>query len=162
STILAQVLSSTDAVKRLHALFDEDWQWGLREFPENATLLGDNRYNNRLTDLSFEAIERRKAHEREMLDRIQKIDRSELSGQDAISYDLFLGNKKLNVKGERFLTELMPVDQMNGPQLTFPQLADATPMRAVKDYEDYLSRLAAFPTYIDQVIALMKRGIETK
>src|SRR2546422_6672705 len=102
SSALAQVISSNAAAKKLHELFDEDWQWGLREYPESATLLGDNRYNDRLTDLSPEAIERGKAHEREMLDRIQKIDRSRLSGQDVISYDLFLRDKKLNVEGQRF------------------------------------------------------------
>ena len=83
SAVLTQVLSSSDAARKLHALFDEDWQWNLQQYPESATLLGDNRYNDRVTDYSFEAIERRKAHEREMLDRAQKIDRSQLAGQDA-------------------------------------------------------------------------------
>lgn len=161
SGALAQVISSSDAAKKLHTLFDEDWQWGLQQYPETATLLGDNRYNNRLTDLSPEAIERAKAHERQMLDRIQKIDRSGLTGQDAISYDLFLRDKKLNVEGQRFPTEYMPIDQMNGVQITFGQLAGATPFRNEKDYRDYLVRLAAFPKQIDQTIALMNRGIET-
>ncbi|HEX8088764.1 MAG TPA: DUF885 domain-containing protein, partial [Blastocatellia bacterium] len=162
SMAVAQVLSSSDAAKKLHALFEEDWQWGLQQFPESATLLGDNRYNDRLTDLSPEAIGRRKAHEREMLDRIQKISRADLAGQDVISYDLFLLNKKLNVEGARFPTEYMPIDQMNGLQISFGQMVAATPFRNVKDYEDYLARLAAFPRHIDQVIALMNRGIETK
>jgi uncharacterized protein (DUF885 family) len=161
SSALAQALNSGDARKKLHALFAEDWQWFLEQYPEAATLLGDNRYNDRLTDISPEAIERRKAHERGMLDRVQKINRPELTGQDLISYDLFLKDKKLNVEGQRWPTEFMPINQMEGVQLTFPQLADSTPFRNVKDYEHYLARLAAFPRQIDQVIALMKRGIET-
>jgi uncharacterized protein (DUF885 family) len=161
STVLAQVVISSDAGKKLHALFDEDWQWNLKEFPEGATLFGDNRYNDRLTDLSPEALDRRKAHEREMVDRIQKLDRTKLTGQDLISYDLFLLDKKLNVEGQRFPTELMPIDQMNGVQILFGQLASNTPFRNAKDYEDYLARLAALPKQIDQIIALMKRGIET-
>jgi len=72
SAALAQAVSSTDAAKKLHALFDEDWQWSLEQYPERATLLGDNRYNDRLTDLSPEAIERGKAHEREMLGHIRR------------------------------------------------------------------------------------------
>jgi uncharacterized protein (DUF885 family) len=162
SAALAQVIETTDAAKKLHLLFEEDWQWGLKNFPEAATLLGDNRYNDRLTDLSFEAVERYKAHEREMLERVQKIDRSALSGQDAISYDLFLRDKKLNVEGQRFSSELMPLNQMEGPQLTFPQLAASTAFRNRKDYEDYLARLNGFSKYIDQIIALARRGVETK
>jgi uncharacterized protein (DUF885 family) len=161
SAVLAQAISTNDTAKKLHALFDEDWQWGLKEFPENATLIGDNRYNNLLTDLRPEAFERRKAHEREMLSRIQKIDRAALAGQDQISYDLFLLDKKLNVEGAQFPVEYMPVDQMNGVQILFGQLASNTPFRNAKDYDDYLARLAAFPALIDQTIALMKRGLET-
>jgi uncharacterized protein (DUF885 family) len=162
SAALAQAVSSTDAAKNLHALFDEDWQWGLQQYPEGATLLGDNRYNDRLTDLSPEAIERGKAHDRGMLDRIQKIESSQLRGQDAISYDLFLRDKQLNVEGQRFPAEYMPIDQMNGVQISFGQLAASTLFRNAKDYQDYIARLAAFSKQIDQLIALMKRGIETK
>jgi uncharacterized protein (DUF885 family) len=162
SAVFAQVLSSTDAAKKLHALFDEDWQWGLQQYPEGATLLGDNRYNDRVTDYSPEAIERRKAHDREMLDRVQKIDRSQLAGQDVISYDLFVRDKKLNVEGDRFPTEYMPIDQMNGVQIAFGQLVGSTPFRNAKDYDNYVARLAAFSKQIDQLIGLMKRGIETK
>ncbi len=161
SAVLAQVVTSNETVKKLQALFEEDWQWNLKEFPEGATMFGDNRYNYLLTDASPEAYEWRKAHEREMLDRIQKIDRSRLTGQDAISYDLFLLDKKLNVEGQRFPAQYMPMDQMNGVQIFFGQLASSTPFRNAKDYEDYLARLAAFPKHIDQVITLMKRGIET-
>ncbi len=159
--VLGQSVSNDEA-KKLHALFKEDWERVLEEFPEAATLLGDHRYNNRLTDYSAEAIERRKAHERNMLDRIQKIDRSRLTGQDVISYDLFLRDKQLSVEGQRYPTELMPINQMGGPHLGFTQLATTSPFRSAKDYENYLARLAAFPRQVDQLIALMKRGIETK
>ena len=161
--LFAQVLSSTNgAAKELLALLDDDWQWALRQYPESATLLGDNRFNDRLTDLSPEAIERAKAHERQMLDRIKKIDRAGLNGQNAVSYDLFLRDKQLNVDGQRFPVEYMPIDQMNGVQISFGQLAGSTPFRNAKDYLDYIARLGAFPKQIDQMIALMKRGIETK
>jgi len=162
TAVLAQILSSSDAARKIHQLFDEDWQWALREYPESATLLGDNRFNDRLTDYSLDAIERRKAHEREMLSRIEKIDRAKLSGQDVISYDLFLRDKRLNVEGQRFPIEYMPIDQMNGVQITFGQLAGSTSFRKAKDYENYVARLSAFPAQVDQFITLMRRGIETK
>jgi uncharacterized protein (DUF885 family) len=157
--VLAQV-SSSDAAKKLHALFDEDWQWALEQFPEAATMLGVNKYNDRLTDLSFEAIEHRKAHEREILERALKIDRAQLTRQDAISYDLFVRDKKLNVEGQRFPTELIPINQMDGIQINFGQLVGSTPFHNVESYEMYFSRLRALPRQIDQLIALMTRGIE--
>jgi len=51
---------------------------------------------------------------------------------------------------------------MNGVQVGFGQLAGATPFRTARDYNDYVARLAAFPNQVEQLIALMKRGIETK
>jgi uncharacterized protein (DUF885 family) len=162
STISGQNSNANDEAKKLHTLFAEDWQWSLQQFPENATWLGDNRYNHRLIDLSFEAIEQRKAHEREMLNRIQQIDRTKLSGQDVISYDLYWRDKKINVEGQRFAFELRPLNQMEGLQLSFAQLADAMPYNNAKDYENYLARLRGFAKLVDQTIALMRRGIEKK
>src|SRR5687767_5047484 len=80
--------SGPSTSEAFQALLEEDWQWRLEQFPENATLLGDHRYNDRLTDWSFPAIEKRKQHDRRMLERIQKLDRGQLSGQNVISYDL--------------------------------------------------------------------------
>ena len=159
--IAAQSDTSSSAARDLHDLFRRDWEWRLEQYPEFATYLGDDRYNDRLTDQSLTAIEERKAHEREMLELVRRVDRSRLSGQDLLSYDLFLRDKRLEVEGQKFLLELIPLTQMSGPQLEFPQLISATPFRDAKDYEDYLGRLAAFPRLVDQTIALMQRGLET-
>jgi uncharacterized protein (DUF885 family) len=147
--------------QKLHALFDEDWQWGLKESPEGATLYGDHRYDNRLTDLSPEAIESRKAHQREMLARIQAIDRSALDAQDKVSYDLFLRDAKLDVEEQKFPVEYLALSQMAGLQIDFGQLVTNSPFENAKDYANYLARLAAFPKQVDQTIALLKRGLES-
>ncbi len=150
----------SSAAWALHALLDEDWEWRKREFPEYATQLGDHRYDGRLTDRSLEAIERRKAHEREMLDRIRRLDRAALSGEDVLSYDLFLHDKELSVEGQRWPQELIPITQMDGIQLSFPHLAQTMSFRTVEDYENWLARLSAFPRAVAQTIALMRRGME--
>ncbi|MFZ5623713.1 MAG: DUF885 domain-containing protein [Gemmatimonadota bacterium] len=149
------------ATAAFHALLDEDWQFRLREFPESATLLGDDRYNDRLTDLSPEAIERRKAWARTALARVRRIDRNALEGQDRISWDLFVFEKELEVDGQRYPSELMPLDQINGPQLTFPALIAQMPYATLRDYGNYLERLRAWPRYLEQVQALMEQGIAT-
>lgn len=52
--------------QQLHSLFDEFWQYHLRIDPESATSLGDNRYNDRLTNHSAEfeysTLEEEKKH----------------------------------------------------------------------------------------------------
>ena len=57
----AEIFSAIqDETKKLHALFDDEWQWTLRDHPEFATRIGDPRYNDRLTDLAPPAVEARK------------------------------------------------------------------------------------------------------
>lgn len=147
--------------KALHDLFDAEWEWRLKEHPELATSVGDPRYNDRWTDRSAAAFAGREAHERELLARIRRLDRSRLSPDDQLNYDLFLRNARLDVEGQRFHGEYMPVTQRRGPHQDIPDLIRLAPRFTVKDYDDILKRLEAVPALIDQTLALMRKGLET-
>ena len=64
------------AAAALHKLFDDEWEWTMREFPTFASSLGDRRYNDRWEDASLESVERRHRHRQEALGRLRSIDRS--------------------------------------------------------------------------------------
>src|SRR5688500_7006175 len=147
------------SARALHELQEEYWQWRLREYPEGSTWLGDKRYNDRLTDLSAAAIERRKADTRRVRDRARAIQGASLPGQDGLSLALLQWELDLAVEGQRFPTEVMMLDQLDGPQLGFPQLASISPFETVEDYRAYLARLAPYPRYLEQVTALLRSGI---
>jgi len=53
----------------------------------------------------------------------------------------------------------MPIDQMGGIQISAANLVDNTPFETETDYHNYLQRLKALPTKINQTISLMKKGI---
>ena len=154
----AAAARSAAAAKDLAKFFEEEWEWGLKEFPERATTLGDPRYNDRLTDLSLEAIDRRHQHSKDALARVKKIDREALTEDDRLSYDLFSRDLERSIEGARFPTELMPINQQEGIHKDFAILSTLTQFRTVKDYRDYLARLSAFPKQVDQTIALMEKG----
>ena len=141
------------------ALQKDYWEWLLHEFPELSTWTGDNRYNDRFTDLSFEAIERRNAYVRSMLEQVRSIDQSRLSRQDMLSHALLVWELSLAVSAQQF-PPVMLLTQIWGPQLLFPQLVSVTPFRTTTDYDNYLERLSAFPLYLEQVTGLLRRGIE--
>ena len=44
-----------DRVKTLNAIFSDDWEDRLKHEPEFASSIGDNRYNDRLSDFSVQA-----------------------------------------------------------------------------------------------------------
>jgi uncharacterized protein (DUF885 family) len=152
---------AASATARLHALFDDYWSWVERENPEIATFLGDDRYDDRLTDLSPAAIARRKAYTREILAHLRRFDARALAEQDALSLAVLESQLERRLQVAAFPTERMPVSPMDGPQLNFALLVKSTPFRNVSDYERYLARLHALPAQLRQIEALMREGLAT-
>jgi len=56
-----------------NALFDEQYETDLRNFPERATAFGDYRYNDQLADYSLAAILRRHETDEGFLKRLEAI-----------------------------------------------------------------------------------------
>ena len=145
---------------QLLSLFDEEWQYELRSDPETATSLGDNRYNDRLTDRSPKFYRSDEEARRKFLARFEAIDPAGLSAQDTLSRELMIRNLRQDIEGARFKPWEMPVNQMNGPHLSLLELVTLTPFNSVKDYDDYLSRLHQVPGMIEQVTGNMRQGMK--
>jgi uncharacterized protein (DUF885 family) len=163
--LLTAALAATTAAaptegEVLHQLFDDEWEWMLRDNPIVATYLGDRRYDDRLTEYSAAAWNRRREHNRKTLARIEAIDRGKLSAEDRLNYDLFLLLARTAAEGDRFPHEVVPMNQMGGVYSLLGQLAQQIPRENVKDYENFLARMRAYPARVDETIALMRRGLE--
>ena len=157
--IHAQTAKSNDseATKQLYALFNSEWERNLRESPTFATYLGDKRYNDKWSDNSLSAIEARYKQDISTLEKLKKIDRSKLSVSDQLNYDLFRKNYEEDSEGYKFKSYLLPINQQGGIQ-TQDELAQFINFQTVKDYEDWIARLNAFPELMEQTIALLKEG----
>lgn len=147
---------------RLHKIFNTTWEYAMREFPEFATQVGYPGQNDRWTDVSFEAIARRKEIDKVLLDLIKSVDRAKLNEADQVSYDLFRRNAEFDAEGDQFPFELLPINQLGGVQQNAAQVIAQTSCKTTKDYEDLIARLNALPALIDQNIALLQRGLEQK
>jgi len=156
----ARAANSPDAAKTLHALFDAEWERGLVESPENASYNGDNRFNDRWSDMSLDAIARREGEDRDALAKLRAIDRSALSADDQLNYDTFAWQAEKSVERQKFREYLQPIGHQGGVQ-TADGIAEILPFRTVKDYRDWLARMAAIPTVVDQSIALMQEGVRS-
>ncbi len=160
--LVAGPLEAQDqATKALHALFDSEWNWEMEQHPVRASLLGDRRWNNRWGDASLEAIQKRHEHTVQALAQLKKIDRSQLSPQDQLNYDLFQKRCETEVEEHQFHWYLAPLNQRGGIQ-TSDELTESLRFQTVKDYEDWIARLRAFPAYVDQTMALMREGIRRR
>jgi uncharacterized protein (DUF885 family) len=155
-----KVPQSADA-KDLHALFDAEWDYRMQQSPEYASELGDRRWNDRWSDESVEAYARRHEHDKEVLVKLGKIHRARLTAADQLNYDLFEKSHRQAIEGYKFHQFLIPLNQRGGIQ-TQDELADSLRFQTLKDYEDWIARLRAFPVLMDQTIALMREGIKER
>src|SRR5438067_13295760 len=85
--------------QQLSALFDEQWQYEMRVNPEWATALGDNRYNDRLSDHSPEFFKADQEQIRKFLSRFEAINPSGLSQQDQLSRELMIRELRQQIEG---------------------------------------------------------------
>ena len=159
--IFAAEPKETEAGKALNAYFEAEWEYEMEQSPVRASFMGDRRWNDRWGDSSLEAIRKREAHAVDALARLKKFDRAKLSPVDQVNYDLFQKDLETDIEGAKFRTYLMPITQRGGLQ-TLDELGDRLRFETVKDYEDWIARLRALPTLVDQTIALMKEGAKEK
>ena len=156
----SQSLSSRRA--QFSQLLADEWEYEMRESPEYATQVGDNRYNNRWSDFSIEHQLQQRKDAEQWLARFQAVDTNGFSEQEKLSAQLMIRSQKDRIDGIDLKTFEMPIDQFNGVHLGLAQLVDVTPFNSVKDYEDYLSRLRKFPTVFDQLIDVLQQGEKDK
>jgi uncharacterized protein (DUF885 family) len=150
-----------DSARALGRLFDDEWEWTMRENPTFASTLGDRRYNDRWEDVSLENVERAHRHRLETLKRLQAIDRRQLSPADQLNYDLFGKDLTGDIEQHKFRLYLLPVNQRGGVQ-TVDELTELLRFQTVKDYDDWLARMRALPRYMEQTLALMREGVRAR
>jgi uncharacterized protein (DUF885 family) len=149
-----------DRRKALNALFEEYWQATMERSPEYASVLGDTRYNDRISDYSVKAENAWLAREDEFLMKLAAIDSTGFTDQEKISRDLLLRQFADDAEAAGFKEWEMPLNQMSGIHTTYPQLVAQLSFATVKDYDDWIARLHALPKAFEQVTTNLSIGIE--
>jgi prolyl oligopeptidase len=161
STFLCLLLTATPALagpgEDFAALLDEHWEWQLAQYPTFASSLGDERYNDRWTDLSLDAIRERQQQLRAFLRRAYAIDRGKLADDEQLDYELFRRELQDSVDEFQFNGHLMPLHHRGGVQ-NLDNTTNSISLATVGDYEDWLARMGQVGTVVDQTIDLAEAG----
>ncbi len=147
-------------VVQLNALLAQQWAYTLRTAPEFASILGDKRYNDQLSDFSQEAIDRDLQQTRLFLGQFEAVDTTGFSEQDKLSHDLMVRNLRQQLEQSKYKEWEMPVSQFSGIHIDLPQLVTSLSFVTIKDYEDYIARLKKVPRAFEQTIVQMRQGIK--
>jgi uncharacterized protein (DUF885 family) len=149
--------------KELASLLDRYYEERLQIFPLEATINGDNRYNDKWY-VDFTDSYRKKL--KDFYDRyrsyISKFDRETLNDNDKLSFDVFSREMRINLEGLTFHDNYFPMNQLQSMHLVFSQFGSGSvvqPFKTVKDYDNWLQRMAVFPAYADSAIVYFKKGM---
>lgn len=151
--------ASEQADKQLHALFDEYWAYYLREFPNAASYIGVQTYNDRWSDVSPEAYARRDEQDHAFLKRLGEIDRAQLTELDQLNYDLFKRSLESGLEAYAVNEHLVSINQRDGAHTAY-DTANLVPFENEQDYRNWIARLNAYGDYVDGNIALLSKGVE--
>ena len=150
--------SSSDSA-RLRQLSELYFEWQVTEFPEFATYIGHSGHDHLWTDLSVNAIARRKREAGRTLAVLKTIDRRRLSAADRLTYDLLAHEGRTAVDQTRFPSELIQITALSGIQREIPDAVSLMPITRAEDAMALFARLESFPRLVRQVVVLLDTGL---
>jgi uncharacterized protein (DUF885 family) len=163
SSLVAQSLKPVaDRVAAQNALFEEQYETDLRNFPERATAYGDYRYNDKLADRSLDGVARYHKTDVDFLARLDAIPTAGFSDQDQLSHDLLVRVLQQRIADYNLKEYEMPINQQNGIHTSLADLPLSVPFDSVKHYEDYIARLHQIPRVLSQTTEVLRAGMKDK
>lgn len=159
-----QQKASKELLPPVGELFDNYYEERLPLFPLEATMIGDNRYNdlfpNDLTKkVRQEQVEFYKKYKKELA----RYNRAELTEDEKTSWDLLNWECSINLELLAFPTHLMPVNQFGSTHLMVAQMAGGSstqPFKTTKDYDNWLKRVDGFTAWCDTAVVNMREGVK--
>jgi uncharacterized protein (DUF885 family) len=162
SFMFAQDKPVADRLAAQNALFEEQYESDLRNFPERATAFGDYRYNDKLAEYSLDAILQRHKIDEAFLTRLEAIPSTGFSDQDQLSHDLLVRVLQQRIADFDLKEYEMPINQQNGIHTSLADLPLSVPFDSVKHYEDYIARLHQIPRVLTQTTEVLRAGMNDK
>jgi uncharacterized protein (DUF885 family) len=159
ATVSIGVLAQGPSQLGLEEVFADYWGWRLADSPELATFMGRTDYNDRWTDLSRAARDKRRAEQQEYLQKALYFAPGTLNASQKLSVALLEYELRDDLDNDPYLEVIQTVSQSDGFHNDIFETIDAMPSRSVKDYENIVTRMRRVPTLVDQTIELLREQI---
>jgi uncharacterized protein (DUF885 family) len=148
----------------VYKLCENYYEERLQFYPIEATMQGDNRFNdklpNELTDKFHHDVV---AFYTKFLKQAKESENSKLSQDDKMNLSLLEDEISINLEALKVFDNYTPINQFGSLPLTFAQMGSGKsfqPFNTVKDYTDFLKRINAFTEWTDTAIVKMKQGMK--
>ncbi|OQP82316.1 hypothetical protein IA54_020735 [Xanthomonas phaseoli pv. syngonii LMG 9055] len=150
--------------QQLNLLYDQYWDASLKLNPLQATFQGESRYNDHLPNFLSPAF-RQQSHDFTVLwlGKAEALGPDGLSGQDLLSYQIFVRDARSALAAEQFPSWMLPINQFYNIASIAVVLGSGTgaqPFKTVKDYDNWSRRALGIPDLFEQAIANMRAGMQ--
>ena len=151
----------------LEELFEEDWEWEMKDNPEFASQAGQFDIVHgevQLQSISPAAYAERSKHSKEMLQKLKAIlEKCELTPQQSVFAKLFQSiHSDLSESIDRFPLFLIPINSIGVGCITyaFSESVEWLRFDSLNDFDRYLKKLRAFHVLVDENIECMREGMK--
>jgi len=150
-----------DAEKDARALADRYWDELLELEPIVGTMVGDERFDDRLSDPSEAGRDRNASVQRRALQDLEAIDRPSLDPVLRTTMDLVesVANRQLSDLEHR-LDRLGVASHLWGPGQLLAELASMQRADTPERLDRYVARLRAVPAFLDAIVEIVREGPE--
>jgi len=143
----------------INDLADRFWDGVLERDAMWATILGDERFNDRWEDLGPEGRAADEAAYRATLAEAQAIPAEGLDPEQVITRDLLILVSENQLEALAQKQYQLAVDHMSGPQVWPAEMAQYQPADTPERVERLLTRFSAYPALIEQYIGTLGEGV---
>ncbi|WP_165725524.1 DUF885 domain-containing protein [Pseudoalteromonas sp. SA25] len=160
----ASIVSELSAEQQLDVLVAQYYDESLTYSPISATYNGRNEFNDQFTPvISKKNRAKKAAFYKKYQQRLNFIDKAQLTGQSLLSFEILERDLALKLEGMQFPDYLLPINQMAGAHNTFVGFGSgqsAQPFNTVEDYTAFISRSEGFVKWLASVERSMAQGIK--
>ncbi len=161
---LAGPVRALEPGRALAALAERYYEAQARFDPlASATLLGDNRFDDRLP-LTIAPAQRRArfAMYREVQRELAQIPRDALAPADVLTHDVLSNELERRLGFERFDDHLLPLQQMDSVPVLLANFASGQaeqPLATEAQHRAYLKRIGSLPAWTEQALDNLREGV---
>ena len=145
--------------KKFKEFLDENWQDSMEKSPLFASLLGDKRYDDKVSSNSIEDFFSEKEYESYVLEVLSQIDPNNLNEEDQLNYRLLKSDYEISLEGREYPGYYMRLNQRGGVQ-DYYLYGNRLNFTDLQSYKNWFERVKGYTQNVRNSLEINKEGLE--
>jgi uncharacterized protein (DUF885 family) len=152
-------VTATDPNAAINEIADRFFEGVLERDPIFATILGDDRWDDRLPDIGAEGRAEEARVYRALIDEVEAVPADGLEPEQVITRDMLMLVARNQLEAQEKKLYQMAINHISGVQLMPVMVAQYQLAESAEGLENLLTRFAAYPTAVQQYIETLGEGV---